>query len=162
MARNMAATGLTPDMSGCSDLRLHRGERFRYVYDYGAHWQCDIRLEAILPRDPTAFLSRVYWRPNRPHHPRTAGGPGRIWSGSISIAYHPPLDAMGVVADAISALLEADPQTSVREAAGRSRTTLREAVDCLEAYQQFQPEHFDRRTINTQLRAWPWQERRRP
>ena len=31
--------------------------------------------------------------------------------------------------------------------------TFREAVDCLEAYQQFQPEHFDRRAINTHLRA---------
>ena len=31
-----------------SDWCLHRGERFGYVYDYGAHWACDIRLEAIL------------------------------------------------------------------------------------------------------------------
>jgi hypothetical protein len=32
------------------DLCLHRGERFRYVYDFGVHWECDIRLEAPLPR----------------------------------------------------------------------------------------------------------------
>ena len=38
-----------------STLRLRRGERFRYVYDYGAYWQCDIRLEAMLPPDPTRF-----------------------------------------------------------------------------------------------------------
>ena len=31
------------------DLCLHRGERFRYVYDFGSHWECDIRLEALLP-----------------------------------------------------------------------------------------------------------------
>src|SRR2546428_6134436 len=31
------------------DLCLHRGERFRYVYDFGAYWECDIRLEALLP-----------------------------------------------------------------------------------------------------------------
>ena len=72
----------------------------------------------------------------------------------------PPLEAMGVVADAISTLLEADPQTSVREALG-DLDEFREAVDCLEAYQQFQPEHFDRRAINAQLRAWSWLERRR-
>src|SRR5215813_10473539 len=30
-------------------LCLHRGERFRYVYDFGAYWECDIRLEALLP-----------------------------------------------------------------------------------------------------------------
>jgi pRiA4b ORF-3-like protein len=35
-----------------SDLQLHRGERFRYVYDVGAHWACDIRLEAIWPLAP--------------------------------------------------------------------------------------------------------------
>jgi pRiA4b ORF-3-like protein len=29
-------------------LCLHRGERFRYVYDFGAYWECDIRLEAML------------------------------------------------------------------------------------------------------------------
>src|SRR6266571_3424364 len=34
------------------DLCLHRGERFRYVYDFGAYWECDIRLEALLPRAP--------------------------------------------------------------------------------------------------------------
>jgi hypothetical protein len=38
------------------DFCLHRGERFRYVYDFGAHWECDIRLEALLPLVPR----RVY------------------------------------------------------------------------------------------------------
>lgn len=32
-----------------SDLGLHRGERFRYVYDFMAYWECEIRLEALLP-----------------------------------------------------------------------------------------------------------------
>jgi hypothetical protein len=50
----------------------------------------------------------------------------------------PPFEAMGVVADAISTLLHADPQTSVRAALG-DLETLREAVDCLDMYQQFQP-----------------------
>jgi hypothetical protein len=34
-----------------SDFRLHPGERFWYVYDFGAYWQCDIRLETSLPAD---------------------------------------------------------------------------------------------------------------
>jgi hypothetical protein len=29
-------------------LRLHRGECFRYVYHFIDHWECEIRLEAIL------------------------------------------------------------------------------------------------------------------
>ena len=51
-------------------LHLHRGERFRYVYDFGAYWECDIRLEALLPR------TARHWYPictgsNGPHRPRT-------------------------------------------------------------------------------------------
>jgi hypothetical protein len=69
----------------------------------------------------------------------------------------PPLDAMGVVADAISTLLEVDPQTSVRAALG-DLDDLREAVDCLEMYQAFQPEHFDRGDINRQLLVWRQEE----
>jgi hypothetical protein len=38
------------------DLCLRRGEQFRYVYDFGAYWECDIRLEALLPLAPR----RVY------------------------------------------------------------------------------------------------------
>ena len=59
---------------------------------------------------------------------------------------------MGVVAKAISTLVAAEPQTSVREALG-DLDEFREAVDCLDAYQQFQPDHFDRREINTQLHS---------
>jgi hypothetical protein len=66
---------------------------------------------------------------------------------------YPPLDAMAVVADAISTLLEADPQTPVRAALG-DLDDLREAVHCLEEYQAFQPDHVDRGDINRQLLAW--------
>jgi hypothetical protein len=62
---------------------------------------------------------------------------------------------MGVVADAISTLLAADPQTTVRAALG-DLDAFREAVDCLDAYEQFRPDHFDRREINTQLHSLVW------
>jgi hypothetical protein len=62
---------------------------------------------------------------------------------------------MGVVAEAITTLLEADPQTSVREALG-NLDAFHEAVDCLDAYQQFQPDRFDRRAMNAQLHARVW------
>ena len=68
---------------------------------------------------------------------------------------YPPLEAMGVVAEALTTLLEADPQTSVREALG-DLDEFREAVDCLEAYQAFQPKHFDRSAINAQLHSQVW------
>jgi hypothetical protein len=33
-----------------ADLQLHPGERFRYCYNFFVFWECDVRLEAILPR----------------------------------------------------------------------------------------------------------------
>jgi hypothetical protein len=68
---------------------------------------------------------------------------------------------MGVVADTISTLFAADPQTSVREALG-DLEEFREAMDCLDAYQQFQPDHFDRRGINTQLQVLVWSAKETP
>ena len=136
------------------DLCLHRGEQFRYVYDFGAYWECDIRLEALLPLG----LRRVYpvclggKRAAPPEDCRSA------WGYMERLDHHrlyPPLDAMGVVAEAITTLLEADPQTSVRAALG-DLDAFREAVDCLEAYEQFRPDHFDRREINTQLQSLVW------
>jgi hypothetical protein len=62
---------------------------------------------------------------------------------------------MGVVAEAITTLLEAEPQTSVREALG-DLDAFREAVDCLAAYEQFQPDRFDRRAISAQLHSRVW------
>ena len=67
------------------DLGLHRGERFRYVYDFGATgsvisvskrsclWHCDGSIRCVSEANE-----------QRPR--RTAGAPGAIWSGLISSA----------------------------------------------------------------------------
>src|SRR5262245_13726183 len=47
-----APTGHVRLRDGC----LHRGERFRYVEDFGAFWACNSRLEALRPLAPR----RVY------------------------------------------------------------------------------------------------------
>src|SRR5689334_3925338 len=39
-----------------SRFRLHGGERFRYEYDFTAHWKLDLRLERTLPFDPDRAL----------------------------------------------------------------------------------------------------------
>jgi hypothetical protein len=70
------------------DLGLHRGERFRYVYDFGAHWECDIRLEALLPLGPAGSIPCVS-AANVRHHLKTAGARGAIWSGLTSSACIP-------------------------------------------------------------------------
>jgi hypothetical protein len=59
---------------------------------------------------------------------------------------------MAVVARVLNRLLEADDHTTMRQIIG-DRDTFREAVDQFDAYLQFQPEHFDRRDINTRLRV---------
>ena len=147
-----------------SAFRLRRGERFRYVYDYGAHWQCDIRLEAVVLRDLKCFYP-VCIAAKRAAPPEECGGAWAYMAQLDQHRYHPPFDAMCVAAEAVRVLLETDPQTSVRdtirEAIG-DLDTLQDAVDCLEAYQQLQPEHVDRRAINAHLRAWPWQRGEEP
>ena len=49
---------------------FQKGERFRYVYNYYAHWQCDIRLESTLSLDPRRFypVCTGGQRPAPPEH----------------------------------------------------------------------------------------------
>jgi hypothetical protein len=136
------------------DLRLHCGERFRYVYDFGAYWACDIRLEAFLPVHPRQRYP-VCIGGKRAAPPEDCRG---AWSYLERLDQHhmvPPLEAMGVVAEALSMLLEADPQATVRATLG-DLDAFREAVDCLGAYAQFQPDQFDRHMVNAHLHAVGW------
>jgi hypothetical protein len=59
---------------------------------------------------------------------------------------------MATVGTALERLLKADDQTTIRQIIG-DQETFREAVDQLDAYLQFRPEHFDRRAVNARLRA---------
>jgi hypothetical protein len=124
------------------------------VYDFGAHWECDIRLEALLPLAPRQVYPVCIGGKRAAPSEDCWGAWGyleRLDQHRLSL----PLEAMGVVAQAISTLLEADPQTSIGEALG-DLDEFREAVDCLGAYQQFQPDHFDRHAVNTQLHSVVW------
>ena len=130
-------------------LRLHRGERFTYVYNFIDHWVCDLRLEAVRPLD------------SRGHYPVCLGGKraappedcGGAWAYLQRVdRHHVPLEAMAVVARALHRLLETDDQTTIRQIIGE-RDTFRAAVDQLDAYLQFRPAHFDRRDVNHRLRA---------
>ena len=146
--KDYGSTGADTQSVRLHALHLHPGERFRYVYDLGACWQCDIRLEARLPVETT----RVY--------PVCIGGKGAAppehcrspWAYMEMLDAHrsPPLDAMWVAAEAVRAVLETEPHRSIREAIG-DMEALREAVDCLKDYQEFQPDHLNRQRINAQL-----------
>jgi hypothetical protein len=135
-------------------LRLHQGERFTYVYNFIDHWVCDLRLEAIVPLDSR----RVYpacTGGKRAAPPEECGG---AWAYMQLVdRHHVPPEAMAVVATAFNRLLKADNRTTIRQVIGDPET-FRAAVDQLDAYLQFQPEHFDRRDVNAQLCALVQQE----
>jgi hypothetical protein len=130
-------------------LRLHRGERFTYVYNFIDRWVGGLRLEAILPLD----LHRLYpvcTGGKRAAPPEDCGG---AWAYMQLVdRHHPPAEAMRVLATALTHLLEADEHTPIRQVTGDPET-FREAVNQLDAYLQFPPERFDRQQVNGQLRA---------
>jgi Plasmid pRiA4b ORF-3-like protein len=129
-------------------LRLHQGERFTYVYNFIDYWVCDLRLEAIVPLDPRRFYP-VCTGGKRAAPPEDCGG---AWAYLQRVdRHHVPLDAMATVATTLERLLKADDQTTIRQVIG-DRNTFREAVDQLDAYLEFRPEHFDRRNVNARLR----------
>jgi hypothetical protein len=152
--REYGSSGASTHAVRLHDLRLHRGERCRYVYDFGAYWECDIRLEALLPLAPRRVYP-VCTGGKRAAPPEDCRGAWGYLERLDQHRLYPPLEAMGVVAKAISTLLEADPQTSVRAALG-DLEAFREAVDCLETYEQCQPDHFDRPKVNRQLHSVEW------
>jgi hypothetical protein len=62
---------------------------------------------------------------------------------------HLPIDELNIMAEAMRRFLDSDGD---RQAIG-DLDELREAVDCVQAYHDFQPEKFDRRELNRRLRA---------
>jgi len=139
-------------------VRLHRfglrhGERFRYVYNYYAQWQCDIRLESTLPFDPKRYYP-VCTGGQRPAPPEQVQD---AWTYLALRDEHryPSWEALRVLADGAQIVLEAPEHVSMRDAIG-DLDEIREAMDRLELYQQFQPEAFKRCQVNAQLRTRAW------
>ncbi len=134
-------------------FRLHQGERFRYVYNFVAPWQCDIHLESTLPCDPDQFYPVCTGgkRPAPPEHVQDG------WTYLELLDAHrvPPFEAILTLADMAQALLEAPVGVSIREAIG-DLEAIREAMERLDSYDQFQPSAFQRRHINAQLRQQSW------
>ena len=123
----------------------HRN-RFRYEYDFIANWRVDMRLEEILPHDQRTLPVCVGGR---------AAAPGEGYAGTLAylqrLDRHPyefPLEELGKIAQAMGRWLDAGS----RQALGDLQE-LREAVERVSEYQEFQPRRCDRREINRRLRA---------
>jgi len=131
-----------------SRFRLHCGERFGYEYDFMADWKLDIRLERALPFNPNRAL------------PSCIGGsraaPPEDCAGALDylkrLDWHRsnlPIDELNIMAEAMRRFLDSDGN---RHAIG-DLDELREAVDRVKAYQDFQPDKFDQRELNRRLRT---------
>ena len=129
-----------------SRFQLHCGERFRYEYDFTADWKLDIRLEKRPP-----------YYPGRPI-PLCTAGRGAAPPGDCCGArdylerldrHRFPFEHLAVMAEAVQRLLDCEGD---RKAIG-DLDELREAVEGMEAYHEFQPQRFERRQANHRLRT---------
>jgi len=131
-----------------SRFRLHCGERFRYEYDFTADWKLDIRLEGVLPFDSNRALpSCIDGRRAAP-----AEDCAGAWDYLKRLHWHRshlPIDEMLIMVEALRRILDSDGD---RHAIG-DLGELRGAVDRMKAYQDFQPDRFNRRELNLQLRT---------
>ena len=131
-----------------SRFRLHCGERFRYEYDFTADWKLDIRLEGVLPFDSKRALpSCIDGRRAAPAE--DCAGAWDYLKGLHWHRGHLPIDEILIMVEAVRRILDSDGD---RHAIG-DLDQLREVADRVKAYQDFQPERFNRRELNLQLRA---------
>ena len=95
---------------------LQQGERFQYVYNYYAPWQCDIRLEAMRPWEPKRLFPVCTGgqRPAPPEHVQDA----QTYLEMLDAHRYPSLDALRVLVDAAQVLLDAPADVAIREAVG--------------------------------------------
>ncbi|HEY7492993.1 MAG TPA: plasmid pRiA4b ORF-3 family protein [Candidatus Tectomicrobia bacterium] len=76
------------------DFCLYRSERFRYVYDFGAYWGCEIRLEALLPLAPRRIYP-VCIRGKRVAPPEDCRGTWGYLERLDQRRLYPPLEQWG-------------------------------------------------------------------
>src|SRR5713101_6267958 len=113
----MAATGLRPAMFGYAHFVSVEGSASgmsMITAPLGNVTSASKRSCCVIPR----VFTLCVLAPNGRHRPRNVGVHGPIWSGSTSIACLLRSTRWALSAEALSTLLETDPQTSVREALG--------------------------------------------
>jgi hypothetical protein len=124
-----------PQQMRVADFRFRLRERFLYEYDFGDHWQHDIRVEQIVAADPKRTYP-VCIGGKRAAPPEECGG------AEVYVARwrHWKYD-----------LLCHRLQDGIEETEGEF-FTVDEDEDIDEP--GYDPDHFDRRQVNVQLRRW--------
>jgi hypothetical protein len=89
-----------------SRFRLHRGERFRYEYDFMADWQLDLRLERVLPFEPDRALPSCTGG-SRAAPPEDCAGALDYLQRLEGHKSHPPLEKLILIAEALQRWLDA-------------------------------------------------------
>lgn len=128
-----------------ADFRWHRGEWFFYDYDFSDGWVLEMRLEMRL----VAAVKGIYPRcadGRRAVPPEGCGGP-QVYLPDLDRHEVPPCDVLDQVAGAVGRFLSAGEHLALDDEPG-----LAEALDCLEAYTRFRPEHCSTR-LHRRLRA---------
>ena len=122
-------------------------ERFVYEYNFYAPWVHEIRVEQLLPVDPSTTYP-VCAGGARSAPPESCGGPWAYLQLLDHHTYHFPYEALEVVATAIENFLSSGDEQALGD-----RDELQEAYLELQTYQEFKPNHFARQKINAQLRT---------
>ena len=135
-----------------SQFRFRTNERFLYEYDFVDLWQHQIRFESVAPiegkKSYPVCIAGACASP-----PEDCGGPEAYMDKMDHHRWNPLLDELQLIADAVGRVLDAQGHEKVRDVLG-DVDALEEAIDRLETYQRFQPDHFDRRRINRRLKQW--------
>jgi hypothetical protein len=111
-------------------------------------WKLDIRPERALPFEPNRALPSCIGG-SRAAPPEDCAGALDYLKRLDWHRSHLPIDELNIMVEAIRRFLDSDGD---RHAIG-DLEELREAVDRVKAYQDFQPDKFDRRELNRRLRG---------
>jgi len=131
-----------PHACTLADFRLHPRERVASIYDLGAWWQHDIRLEQVLPLDPVSAYP-VCTGGKHACPPDECGGPGDYRARLRERISRAAWDDLGLIAEAVRRFLEHGdrgmPDEREHLAAALARAKARDRLD---------PDRFDRRAVN--------------
>lgn len=135
-----------------ADFSFRRNERFLYEYDFGDLWEHQVRVEGVQPIQPKKVYP-VCIAGSRAAPTEDCGGPEAYMDRMDEHWLDPPLDELLLISETLERVLNAKEEQAVREVLCDPEE-FKEAVERLEAYTQFRPDHLDRRKLNRRLKFY--------